>query len=99
MAQFDNQRSVDVDRRADLHHTIQRSDVLVPQPYAAVAGRTANTGRIVGAVDAVTVAHVEPVSAQHAFVLALVRAVRRDDDVAASNDLAPLDRGADRLLA
>ena len=42
----------------------------------------ADTGRIVRTMDAVAVAHLEAVGAQHAFVLTLVRAVGRDDDVA-----------------
>ena len=83
-------RSVDVDRRSDLHHGIQSVDVLVPESHAAMANRMANTGRIVGSMNAVAVAEVEPVSAEHALVFTLIGAERRDHDIAASNDLVPL---------
>src|SRR5690242_13671018 len=87
-------RSVDVDRRPDRHHVVERPDVLVPEPYAPMAHGVADAGRGVRAVDAVAVSQVEPVRAEDALVLALVGAEGRDHDVAARHDLVPFLRVA-----
>src|ERR1700730_3210164 len=63
-----------------------------------MADRAANTGRVIGAVDAVAVPHLEAMGTQDAFVLALIRAEGRDDDVPPRHDLPTLHRGSDRLL-
>src|SRR5436305_14700084 len=88
--------SVDEDWRAHRHHLIQRFDILVAQSHAAVTDRSANALRMVGAVQGVAVSHVEAVGAEDALVLALVRAVWRDHDVAPRHDLSTLDARLER---
>src|SRR2546423_13214626 len=66
---------------------------------AAVADRSANTGRIVGAMEGVPLTHDEAMCTEHAFVFALVGTERWDDDVPAHHDLVPFPNRADRLFS
>src|SRR6476661_4768696 len=96
--QFGKQVSVDVHRRSDFDHVIELRNVLIPEPNATVADRSANRLRFVGAVQRIAVSEDEPMGAQYALELALVRAEGRDQKVAAGNDLAPLLSLSDRRL-
>lgn len=49
--------------------------------------RSANSLGFVGAVERITIAQIQAVSAQNTTVFSLVRAERRDDDIASRNQL------------
>src|SRR4051812_27658886 len=91
--------SVNEDGRPDRNHLVQRLDVLVPQPHAAVTDRVANALRLVGPVQRVSIAHVEPMGSQHPAILPLIRAVRRDHDITTRDYLATLYPRLDRYDA
>src|SRR5438045_2166263 len=89
-------RSIQVDRRPNPHHLIERRDILVPQAHAAVTRRLADALRLVGPVDAIAIAHLQAVGAEYALVLPLVGAVGRNYDVAVCRDLMPLASATQR---
>src|SRR5688500_12881577 len=90
--------SIDVDRCAHRHHTIQRFNVFVPKSNAPMADRTANRLGLVRPVQRVAVTEVQSMCSQHASELPLVRSKRRNDDVAIGNDLPSLSRSEERRV-
>src|SRR6476469_8967660 len=58
--------------------------------------RMANTLRLVGPVQGISIAHVQAMGPEDAAVLSLVRAVRRDHDITTRHHLATLYARLDR---
>src|SRR4051812_29060192 len=82
---------IDVNRSPNRDHRIEFLDVFVAHADAAVADRLPDGFGVIGAMDTVTVAELEPAGSQHAHVPARGSAVGRNDDVAIRDNLLAFD--------
>src|SRR5688500_8187782 len=87
---------IDVDWSSDGDHRVEALDILVAHAHAAMADGLSDRLGFVRPVNRVAVTHLEPPCAQHPHVAAGRRPERRDDDIAAADDLAPLGSTAKR---
>src|SRR4051794_6775144 len=78
--------SIDDHRVAYIHDLVQLRDVVVAEAYAAVRDGLAEFVRLVGAVDAVAVAHFQAELAENLVVVALLRVDGRDYDGITGHD-------------